>query len=51
MVSFVITRMQLVYFSWFDFFFKFSSFTLLKERHTPLSNSKSVMFTKNVIYL
>ena len=31
------------------FFFKFHSFSLLKGRQTPLSNSKSVKVRKNVI--
>ena len=35
----------------FDFFFKFISFPLPKGRQTPLSNSESVKFTKNVIDL
>ena len=36
-------------FSRFDFFLKFDSLPLLKERQTPSSNSKSVKVTKNVI--
>ena len=42
-----------IYCLWYDFwfFFKFSSFLLLKGRQTPLSRSKSVSATKNVIDL
>ena len=35
----------------FDFFFNFISFLLAKGRQTPVSNSESVKFTKNVINL
>ena len=38
-------------FGFLMFFFKFSSFPLLKGRQTPLSNRKSVRSTKNVIDL
>ena len=31
-------------------FFKFSTFALLKGRKAPISNSKSVKVTKNVIF-
>ena len=34
-------------FSWFDL--KFNSFSLLKRRQTPQSNSKNVKLTTNVI--
>ena len=33
----------------FNFFFKFSSFSLLKGKQTSLLNSKRLKFTKNVI--